>query len=261
MKNTPPIVRNDEETVQHSKAQRRHRKEVHRGDGFPMIAQKCHPSLCWLRAPRSSAHPAQDGAFRSIEAKHRQLAMNARSSPAWILGDHVEDELTHFRSDALPARTHMISRESGPIRCESGTMPSHNGLRLTRINACFHPLQSRSNSTQSNRSEAANCGCGNPCLKTASCCRSARFSNSRSRREQKKRVGKVARNLNRHSMRSVCRASGQVRLTSHLIDLKVDRYFGEAHVDIFTRESLAIEVGQSLNGEDVVRVLNRLKPK
>lgn len=30
-------------------------------------------------------------------------------------------------------------------------------------------------------------------------------------------------------------------------------------VDIFTRESLAIEVGQSLKREDVVRVLNRLK--
>ena len=30
-------------------------------------------------------------------------------------------------------------------------------------------------------------------------------------------------------------------------------------VDIFTRESLAIEVGQSLKGEDVVRVLNRLQ--
>ena len=30
-------------------------------------------------------------------------------------------------------------------------------------------------------------------------------------------------------------------------------------VDIFTRESLAIEVGPSLKGEDVVRVLNRLK--
>lgn len=30
-------------------------------------------------------------------------------------------------------------------------------------------------------------------------------------------------------------------------------------VDIFTRESLAIEVGQSLKGEDVVRTLNRLQ--
>jgi putative transposase len=30
-------------------------------------------------------------------------------------------------------------------------------------------------------------------------------------------------------------------------------------VDVYTRESVAIEVGQSLKGEDVVRVLNRLK--
>jgi putative transposase len=30
-------------------------------------------------------------------------------------------------------------------------------------------------------------------------------------------------------------------------------------VDIYTRESLAIEAGQSLRGEDVVRILNRLK--
>ena len=30
-------------------------------------------------------------------------------------------------------------------------------------------------------------------------------------------------------------------------------------VDVFTRESLTIEVGQSLKGEDVVKVLNRIK--
>jgi putative transposase len=30
-------------------------------------------------------------------------------------------------------------------------------------------------------------------------------------------------------------------------------------VDVYTRESLAIEAEQSLKGEDVVRVLNRLK--
>jgi putative transposase len=30
-------------------------------------------------------------------------------------------------------------------------------------------------------------------------------------------------------------------------------------VDIYTRESLAIEAGQSLRGEDLVRILNRLK--
>jgi putative transposase len=32
-------------------------------------------------------------------------------------------------------------------------------------------------------------------------------------------------------------------------------------LDVYTREGLAIEAGQSLKGEDVVRVLNRLKPE
>jgi putative transposase len=32
-------------------------------------------------------------------------------------------------------------------------------------------------------------------------------------------------------------------------------------VDVYTRESVAIEVGQSLKGEDVVRVLNQAKQK
>ena len=32
-------------------------------------------------------------------------------------------------------------------------------------------------------------------------------------------------------------------------------------VDVYTRESVAIEAGQSLKGEDVVRTLNRLKTK
>ena len=30
-------------------------------------------------------------------------------------------------------------------------------------------------------------------------------------------------------------------------------------VDVYTREAVAIEVGQSLKGDDVVRTLNRLK--
>jgi putative transposase len=32
-------------------------------------------------------------------------------------------------------------------------------------------------------------------------------------------------------------------------------------LDVYTREGVAIEAGQSLKGEDVVRVLNRVKPQ
>ena len=37
------------------------------------------------------------------------------------------------------------------------------------------------------------------------------------------------------------------------------RFRAQSIVDIYIRESLALEAGQSLRGEDVVRVLNRLK--
>ena len=70
MKDTPSIMRDDEEAVQHAERQRRHGKEIHRSDGFPMIAQKRRPSLRGLRALRRFPHPAQDGSFRNIEAKH-----------------------------------------------------------------------------------------------------------------------------------------------------------------------------------------------
>jgi hypothetical protein len=40
MKNAPPVMRNNEEAVQHTKGQRRHGEKVHRGDDFTMIAQK-----------------------------------------------------------------------------------------------------------------------------------------------------------------------------------------------------------------------------
>jgi len=130
MKNTPPVMRNDEEAVQHTKGQRRHGKEVHRSNRFPMIAQEGHPSFFGLRASRCSPHPVQDGSLRNIEAKHRQLAMNARSSPGRVLDYHAEDGLTQFQADPFPSQTNAMPREPGPIRFESGTIPSHHGVRL-----------------------------------------------------------------------------------------------------------------------------------
>jgi hypothetical protein len=103
MQNASPIMGNYEEAVQHAKGQCRHSEEVHRGDGFPMIAQKGRPWLCRLRGPRRSAHPAQGCPLRNIKAKHRQLAVDARSAPGWVLYDHTKDELAEFDTDALPA--------------------------------------------------------------------------------------------------------------------------------------------------------------
>jgi hypothetical protein len=44
LKNTPPNNRDDEKAAEHSEGQCWHSKEIHRGDGFPMIAQKGRPT-------------------------------------------------------------------------------------------------------------------------------------------------------------------------------------------------------------------------
>ena len=43
LKNTPPVMRDDEKAVEHSEGRRRDGKEIHRSDGFPMIAKKGRP--------------------------------------------------------------------------------------------------------------------------------------------------------------------------------------------------------------------------
>jgi len=101
MKNSPPVMGDDEETVQNSKRQSRHGKEIHRGNGFAMIVQKYRPSFCGLRASRRSPHPTQDSSLRNIEAKHRQLAVDAWSTPGRILSNHAEDELAKVPADTL----------------------------------------------------------------------------------------------------------------------------------------------------------------
>src|ERR1700678_4022309 len=103
MKDTPPVMSDHKEAVENAKGQRWHSEEVHRGNGFPMIAQERGPSVCRLRTPRCLPHPAQDGSFRNIEAKHRKLSVDAWRTPVWILGDHTEDEFPQFNADALTA--------------------------------------------------------------------------------------------------------------------------------------------------------------
>jgi putative transposase len=57
------------------------------------------------------------------------------------------------------------------------------------------------------------------------------------------------------------RAPNEVWSLDFMADQLVDgrRFRALTVVDVFTRESLSIEVGQSLKGDDVVRVLNRIR--
>src|ERR1700682_5627549 len=56
VQDTPTIMTDHEEAVQHAERDRRSREKVHRCDGFPMIAQKSEPALSAVRISRRSFH-------------------------------------------------------------------------------------------------------------------------------------------------------------------------------------------------------------
>jgi hypothetical protein len=95
-----------------------------------MIAQKCHPSLSWLGTPRHSPHPTQHGTFRSVEAQHLQLTVNARRAPSGILRDHAKDQLAQFPAHTLSSHGGPMPREPPPIQLETRSVPANNSLRL-----------------------------------------------------------------------------------------------------------------------------------
>ena len=57
--------------------------------------------------------------------------MEARRTPAWILHDHLEDQLTDLFGNS-PTATDSFSylAEHGPMRFESCPVPASDGLRL-----------------------------------------------------------------------------------------------------------------------------------
>src|SRR5260370_25841353 len=122
--NTTPVMGDDEKAVEHSEGQRRDGKEIHRGDSFPMIAEKGRPSLGRLRIPRRSPHPTQHGSLRKIEAKHFQFAVDARCAPGSIFRDHSKDEILQFLADVFSARPNPTLRDPRPIQLEACTVPA-----------------------------------------------------------------------------------------------------------------------------------------
>jgi hypothetical protein len=130
VKNSPPIMRDNEEAVQDAKVQHWYGEEVHRCDNFTMIVQKGRPSFRRLRAPWRSPNPAQHRTLRNLEAKHLQLTVNSRCTPSLVLGHHAEDQGTQFPTHALSARSSSVSRNPRPIQLEDRPMPANNCLRL-----------------------------------------------------------------------------------------------------------------------------------
>src|ERR1039457_1509510 len=106
--------------------------------------------------------------------------------------------LTHF----LPTRTRCLESHVqynlNPARCQRITVSG-----WTRSKTRFHSDHTRRKRTQNNLSESLKRGFGCFRPKTASCCRSAKFSRRRFRREQKNREKRRSKSFNGRSIRSV----------------------------------------------------------
>ncbi len=82
-----------------------------------------------------------------------------------------------------------------PARCQRMTVSGR-----TTTSAPLHPAQHRRSRTQKARSDLARRGRGCFCVNVASCCRNARFSRRRSRRERTSPAVSVKRSVNRRNM-------------------------------------------------------------
>ena len=68
--NAPTIMADDKEAVEHAERRRRNGKEIHGGNGFPVITKKGKPTLSRLTVPRCSFHPAGNGCASSKLGAH-----------------------------------------------------------------------------------------------------------------------------------------------------------------------------------------------
>jgi hypothetical protein len=126
VQNAPTIMADDKEAVEHAERRRRNGKEIHGGNGFPVITKKGKPTLSRLTVPRCSFHPAGNGSLGNIKTQHEQFAVDARRTPSRILGDHAEDQIPNLLGGRSAASLLRDPGNQPPIQKEPGSMPAHD---------------------------------------------------------------------------------------------------------------------------------------
>jgi hypothetical protein len=129
VKNLATIVTDHKESIKQAEPDRWNRKEIHRGDDFPMIAKKGQPEFCSFWVSRHPLHPSGDRSLGNIETQHEKFPVNARRSPGRILRDHPEDQFPHLLRNLSPSNRPWHSGNSLPIQPEASPMPSDHRFR------------------------------------------------------------------------------------------------------------------------------------
>ena len=130
MKNSPPVMGDDEEAIENAKGECWHGEEVHGGDGFAVVGEKCRPTLRRFGVTRRLSHPAQDCPLGDVEAEHLDFTVYPWRSPCSVLRDHAENESTQLFGCWSSADANAFPRNPTPIQPEAGAMSADDRRRL-----------------------------------------------------------------------------------------------------------------------------------
>jgi hypothetical protein len=109
VQDTPTVMSNDKEAVENTEGDGVNREEIHSGNDFAVVLEKRLPSISSVWISWSPLHPAGDGSFRDIEAKHLQFAVNAGSAPSRVFDHHLEDEFAQFLADPSSSDVNSVA--------------------------------------------------------------------------------------------------------------------------------------------------------
>ena len=128
VQNSSPAVFDDEEAIKSSELQCGNREEVEGGDDLAMIVEECEPPLSLIPSMSSleTLQVARNRWFGHVEPELEQFAMDARRSPARILGFHTPDEFADLVSHLGPRR---LARPPSPEQTGASAMSGHHRLR------------------------------------------------------------------------------------------------------------------------------------
>ena len=102
VQDAPTIVADHDEALEKAENDRWDGEEVHRRNGFPMVAKENEPTSCRLSVPGRSFHSTRDRSLGEIKAEHEEFSMYPRRSPTWILGNHSVDQIPNLPRNSSP---------------------------------------------------------------------------------------------------------------------------------------------------------------
>src|SRR5262245_15757585 len=126
-------VRQDQESVQQPKRDRRDQEQIHRCDAVGMIAKEGLPALRRRHPP--PRHLLCDRGLSDIDAELEQFAVYPRSAPKRVRDTHLRNETANVRRCWRPATARSgFQRQKArrPARCQRSSV---SGLIIFRASS------------------------------------------------------------------------------------------------------------------------------